>query len=108
MNNLNVAEWIIVGILSVNLFIFLVCGIVILIKLIEISKKAREVVEASKDVVDKTGDVVDNVKDMTSVGSLSKGYVREYVGRKFFGEHADGYEGRRHTRTHKRRHDSNK
>ena len=106
MNNLNVAEWIIVGILSVTLFVFLVCGIVLLVKLIGISKKAQEVVEASKDVVDKTGDVVDNVKDMTSVGSLAKGYVREYVGRKLFGDQAEEYEDneprRRHTRTHKR------
>ena len=37
-NNLNVAEWIIVGILSFTLFVFLVVGIIALVKIIKLTK----------------------------------------------------------------------
>ena len=85
MNNLNVAEWIIVGILSFMLFLFLLLGCILLVKLIKISKKAQKVVETGQAVANKADDIADNIKDMTSVGGLAKGYVREYIGRKLFG-----------------------
>ena len=85
MNNLNTAEWIIVGILSFMLFIFLLVGIICLVKIIKLTKEARKVVETGQSVASKANDIAGNVKDMTSVGPLAKGYVREYIGRKIFG-----------------------
>jgi len=83
-NNLNTAEWIIVGILSFTLFVFLILGIILLIKLIKISNKAKKVVETGQAVADKADDIADNIKDMTSVGSLAKGYFAEYIGERLF------------------------
>lgn len=85
-NNLNVAEWIIVGILSFTLFIFLIVGIIFIVKLIKLTKEAGKVVETGQSVANKANDIAGNVKDMTSVGPLAKGYVREYIGRKIFGK----------------------
>ena len=70
-NNLNIAEWIIVGILSFTLFVFLVLGIILLVKLIKLTKQAKKVVETSQSIADKVDDVADNIKDMTSIGGIS-------------------------------------
>ena len=75
---MNVAEWILVVILSVTLFIFLVVGIILLIKLIKIANEAKKVVIKGQEIAEKTGDVVENVKGMTSVGSLVKNFVDKY------------------------------
>lgn len=83
-NNLNTAEWIIVGILSFTLFVFLVLGIILLIKLIKLTKQAKKVVETGQAVADKADDIADNIKDMTSIGGIARGYFTEYIGRKFF------------------------
>lgn len=91
MNNLNLAEWIIVGILSFFLLMFLIVGIVLMLKLIKISKQARKIVETSQSIADKADDVADNIKDMTSVGGLMRGYVTEYIGKKIF-HHKDNSE----------------
>ncbi|MBQ2638759.1 hypothetical protein IJF91_01705 [Candidatus Saccharibacteria bacterium] len=85
-NNLNVAEWIIVGILSFTLFVFLIVGIVALVKVIRLTKEAGKVVETGQSVANKANDIAGNVKDMTAVGPLAKGYVREYIGKKLFGK----------------------
>ena len=84
MNNLNVAEWIIVGILSFMLFLFLLLGCILLVKLIKISKQAKKIVETGQSVADKADDIADNIKDMTSIGGLAKGYFAEYIGEKLF------------------------
>jgi CHASE3 domain sensor protein len=83
-NNLNVAEWIIVGILSFTLFVFLVLGIILLVKLIKLTKQAKMVVETGQSIADKADDIADNIKDMTSIGGIARGYFSEYIGRKFF------------------------
>ncbi|MBR1801946.1 hypothetical protein IJ768_01805 [Candidatus Saccharibacteria bacterium] len=83
-NNLNVAEWIIVGILSFTLFVFLILGIILLVKLIKLTKQAKTVVETGQSIADKADDIADNIKDMTSIGGLARGYFSEYIGRKFF------------------------
>ena len=77
-NNLNVAEWIIVGILSFTLFVFLLLGIILLIKLIKLTKQAKKVVETSQSIADKVDDVADNIKDMTSIGGIARGYWQNY------------------------------
>ncbi len=69
---MNTAEWIIVVILSVTLFVFLVIGIILFIKLINLTKEAETVIKTSQKVAEKTGDVVDNVKDFTSIGGIFK------------------------------------
>lgn len=96
-NNLNVAEWIIVGILSFMLFLFLLLGIILLIKLIKISKQAKKIVETGQSVADKADDIAENIKDMTSVGSLAKGCFKEYFSDKLF--------GRKKSRRHKKDYD---
>ncbi len=83
-NNLNIAEWIIVGILSFTLFVFLVLGIILLVKLIKLTKQAKKVVETSQSIADKVDDVADNIKDMTSIGGIARCYFSEYIGKKFF------------------------
>jgi len=83
-NNLNVAEWIIVGILSFTLFVFLILGIILLVKLIKLTKQAKMVVETGQSIADKADDIADNIKDMTSIGGLARGYFTEYIGHKFF------------------------
>ena len=83
-NNLNVAEWIIVGILSFTLFVFLLLGIILLIKLIKLTKQAKMIVETGQSIADKADDIADNIKDMTSIGGIVRGYFGEYIGHKFF------------------------
>lgn len=82
---MDVAEWIIVGILSATLFIFLIVGIILLIKLIKIANSAKRiidkghnVVDKAQDIADKADDVVTNAKNWTSVGSLVKTFIKRY------------------------------
>lgn len=69
---MDVAEWIIVAILSGTLFIFLILGIFLIIKLLKLSENAKIILETGQDIADKTENVVDNVKDFTSVGPIAK------------------------------------
>ena len=70
--------WILVIILSVTLFIFLVVGIVLIVKLINFLAEAKKIVLTGQSIAEKADDVVDNVKDMTSVGGLVKTFVERY------------------------------
>ena len=65
---MNVAEWILVAILSLTLLIFLIVGIVLIIKLIGLTGDARKVVIKSQDIADNANGIVNNVKGMTSIG----------------------------------------
>ena len=76
---MNVAEWILVAILSITLFIFLVLGIVLIVKLIGLSGKIGEVVDESKDIAKNTNGIVSNVKGMTSIGGTIEMFVDKYV-----------------------------
>lgn len=76
---MNTAEQILVIILSVTLFIFLVIGIILMIKLLTLIKEARKVVTTGQSIAEKADDVVDNVKDLTSVGGLVKTFVNRYT-----------------------------
>ena len=76
---MNVAEWIIVAILSITLFIFLVVGIVLFMKLIDLTKEAKEVVIESKDIARNTNGIVNNVKGMTSIGGAVEMLVEKYI-----------------------------
>lgn len=76
---MNVAEWIIVAILSMTLMVFLIVGIVLLVKLIGLSKSLEQVVVEGKDVVRNANGVVSNVKGMTSIGGAVEMLVDKYV-----------------------------
>ncbi|MBR0488293.1 hypothetical protein IJJ39_01290 [Candidatus Saccharibacteria bacterium] len=76
---MNVAEWILVAILSVTLFIFLVVGIVLMIKLFEVSDEVKRMAMKGQNVVDSANDVVTNVKGMTSIGGSVEMLVDKYI-----------------------------
>ena len=88
---MNVAEWIIVCILSVTLFIFLILGIIFFVKMIKLTKQAKIVVEKGQDVVDRAGDVVENVKRRFTVGALVKSFISRYNGAKSNKRSKKGY-----------------
>lgn len=76
---MNAAEWILVAILSVTLLIFLVVGIVLIVKLIGLTKEAQKVVIKSQDIADSANGIVNNVKGMTSIGGTVEMFVDKYV-----------------------------
>lgn len=76
---MNTAEWIIVVILAVTLFIFLICGIVLIIKLIGLSKEVKEVVVEGQDIAKNANGIVSNVKGMTSIGGTVEMFVDKYI-----------------------------
>ena len=76
---MDVAEWIIVAILSITLFVFLVVGIVLIVKLFDVIDEAKRIVERGQDIADNANDVVANVKGFTSVGGVVQSFVDNYV-----------------------------
>lgn len=76
---MNTVEWILVVILSVALFIFLVAGIVLAIKLISLVEDAKKVIDTSQSIALKADDIVDNVKGMTSVGGIVKTFANRVI-----------------------------
>ena len=76
---MNTAEWILVVILSVTLFIFLVVGIVLMIRIIGLTNEAKKVVIRGQDIADSANDVVTNVKGMTSIGGTMEMLVDKYL-----------------------------
>ena len=76
---MNVAEWIIVAILSMTLMVFLIVGIVLIVKLIGLSKKLEDVVVEGKDIAKNANGIVSNVKGMTSIGGTVEMFVDKYI-----------------------------
>ena len=76
---MNVAEWIIVAILSMTLLVFLILGIVLFIKLIGLTEEAEKVVIESQDIARNTNGIVSNVKGMTSIGGTVEMFVDRYI-----------------------------
>ena len=76
---MNVAEWILVAILSVTLFVFLVVGIVLIVRLINLSKEVEKVVVEGQDIARNTNGIVNNVKGMTSIGGTMEMFVDKFV-----------------------------
>ena len=76
---MNVAEWILVIMLAIALFIFLVAGIVLVIKLINLANEAKKIVMTGQGIAAKADDIVDNVKGMTSVGGIVKTFANHVV-----------------------------
>ncbi|MBQ3441212.1 hypothetical protein IJG27_02785 [Candidatus Saccharibacteria bacterium] len=76
---MNVAEWILVVILSITLFIFLVVGIILMVKLFSVADEAKRVVIKSQDIAENANGVVSNVRGMTSIGGVVQTFVDKYV-----------------------------
>ena len=76
---MNVAEWILVVILSVTLLVFLIVGIILIVKLLGIVDEARKVVVRGQDIADNANGVVQNVRGMTSIGGVVQTFVDKYV-----------------------------
>ena len=76
---MNVAEWILVVILSITLLVFLIVGIVLMVKLLAVADEAKRVVVKSQDIADNANGVVSNVRGMTSIGGVVQTFVDKYV-----------------------------
>ena len=76
---MNVAEWILVAILSVTLFIFLIVGIALMVKLMGVSDEMKRVAIKGQYIADSANDVVTNVKGMTSIGGTVEMLVNKYI-----------------------------
>ena len=76
---MNVAEWILVVLLSVTLLIFLVTAIILIIKLIFLADEAKKIVQTGQGIAAKADDIIDNVKGMTSVGGLVKTFANRVM-----------------------------
>ena len=76
---MNVAEWIIVAILSMTLLLFLILGIVLIIGLLDLSKEVKKVVIEGQDIAKNTNGIVTNVKGMTSIGGTVEMFVDRYI-----------------------------
>lgn len=76
---MELATWILVIILSVTLFIFLVVGIILMIRLIGVTKEANKIMLQGQDIAEKADDIADNVRDMTTVGGLVKHFVNSVI-----------------------------
>ena len=76
---MNVAEWIIVAILSITLLVFLVVGIVLFVRLIDVSKEMKKVMIESQDIAKNANGIVSNVKGMTSIGGTMEMFVDKYI-----------------------------
>ncbi|MBR2767181.1 hypothetical protein IKD67_03825 [Candidatus Saccharibacteria bacterium] len=76
---MNVAEWIIVAILSMTLLVFLIMGIVLIAKLIGISKEVEKLTIEGQDIARNANGIAANVKGMTAIGGVVEGFVDNYV-----------------------------
>lgn len=76
---MNVAEWIIVAILSITLMVFLIIGIILMVKMLGVSEEIKRVALKSQDIASNANDVVTNVKGMTSIGGSVEMLVDKYI-----------------------------
>ncbi len=76
---MDLAEWILVVILSVTLFVFLVLGIVLVVKLLGVTGEIKKVIIKGQDIADNANGVVANIKGMTSIGGAVEAFVDKYL-----------------------------
>ena len=76
---MNVAEWILVAILSVTLVVFLIVGIVLMVKMFSLVDETKRVVMKSQDIAENANGVVSNVRGLTSVGGTVEMFVKKYI-----------------------------
>ena len=80
------ALWIIVIILSITLLVFLIVGIILIIRLISLSKDVQEVVIEGQDIARNANGIVSNVKGMTAIGGTMEMFVDKYINPKIKGK----------------------
>lgn len=76
---MNVAEWILVVILSMTLLVFLVVGIILMVKMFGLVDETKRVVMKSQDIAENANGVVSNVRGLTSVGGTVEMFVKKYI-----------------------------
>ena len=60
---MDTAEWIIVAILSLTLFVFLILGILLLTKLLDLSRDAKHLMKQLNRIANKGNTIIDDAKD---------------------------------------------
>ncbi len=60
---MNTAEWIIVAILSLTLFVFLILGIMLLNRLLDLSRDAKHLMKQLNRIANKGNSIMDDAKD---------------------------------------------
>lgn len=76
---MDIATWILVVILSVTLLVFLIIGIVLMVRILGMTDDAKKVILKSQDIADNANGVVTNVRGLTSVGGTVEMLVDKYV-----------------------------
>ena len=76
---MNTAEWIIMAILASVLFVFLVLGIILIVKLIGITSEAKKIVVKGQDIAENANGIVSNVKGLTSIGGVVQTFTEKYI-----------------------------
>ena len=66
------AAWVIVCVLAATLFMFLFLAIILVIKLMRITKEVDKIIEKSQSVANKADEIAENVRNMTATGGLVK------------------------------------
>ena len=69
---MDIAEWILVIFLSTFLLLFLILSVILVAKLIGITKEVKKIVITGQGIAD-------NVKDMTSIGGVVKTFADQYT-----------------------------
>lgn len=60
---MNTAEWIIVAILSLTLFVFLILGILLLTKLLDLSRDTKHLIKQLNRIANKGNNIMDDARD---------------------------------------------
>ena len=76
---MDTAAWILVVILSITLFIFLVVGIILIVKIIDLIKETKGIITEGQDIAKNANSIVTNVKGMTSIGGTIEMFVDKYI-----------------------------
>ncbi|MBR3319463.1 hypothetical protein IKG06_03080 [Candidatus Saccharibacteria bacterium] len=63
---MDTAEWIIVSILSLTLFVFLFLGILLLTKLLDLSRDAKHLMKQLNRIAAKGNNIIDDARDTVS------------------------------------------
>lgn len=79
---MNVAEWILVVILSITLFIFLIVGIRLFSRLIRLVKEMEKIAIEGQNIAKNADGVVSNIRGMTSIGGTVEMLVDKYINQK--------------------------
>ena len=69
---MNLAEWILVIFLSTFLLLFLILAVVLLAKLIGVTREVKKIIITGQDIAE-------NIKDMSSIGGVVKTFADKYT-----------------------------